>query len=114
MFCCCSHSVSQPARQCSQWPQAVWSQGTPTRSPSLTWRHAGADRDDVADALVAGDERRLRLDRPVALGGVQVGVADAARRDLDQDLARRRASGTGTSSIAAACRTRGRRRLSWS
>ena len=38
MFCCSGHSVSQPPRQCRQWPQAVYSQGTPTRSPSFTWR----------------------------------------------------------------------------
>ena len=45
---------------------------------------AAADGGDVADALVAGDERRVRLDRPVALGGVQVGVADA--RGVDRHL----------------------------
>jgi len=48
-------------------------------------RHAVADRDlghtraevlDDADPLVAGDERRRRLDRPVAVGGVDVGVAE--------------------------------------
>ncbi|MCY1540003.1 hypothetical protein D9M68_756170 [compost metagenome] len=36
MFCWLSQRVSQPVRQCSQQPHAVYSQGTPTRSPSLT------------------------------------------------------------------------------
>ena len=57
-----------------------------TRSPTARG-DAGADRLDDADALVAGDERRRRLDRPVAVGGVDVGVAQAARLDADQDLA---------------------------
>ncbi|PAV92719.1 hypothetical protein WR25_21442 [Diploscapter pachys] len=48
-----------------------------------------ADRRDIADALMPRDEGRVGLDRPVALGGVQVGVADARRldRDLDQAVA---------------------------
>ncbi|MNF91961.1 hypothetical protein D3C84_745850 [compost metagenome] len=50
----------------------------------------GAHGDHVADAFVAGNEGRLGLDRPVALGSVQVGVADAAGGDLHQQL-----SGTG-------------------
>jgi hypothetical protein len=41
---------------------------------------------DNADALVAGDERRGGLDRPVAAGGVDVGVAQAAGLDPDPDL----------------------------
>jgi hypothetical protein len=49
--------------------------------------HAGADGRHEAHALVAGDERRLRLHRPVALGGVEVGVADAGRLHRDLDLA---------------------------
>ncbi|MCY1293477.1 hypothetical protein D9M70_427380 [compost metagenome] len=48
--------------------------------------HPGAHRGDVADALVPGNERQARLHRPVALGGVQVGVADAGRLDLHQHL----------------------------
>ena len=39
-----------------------------------------------ADALVAGDERRRRLDRPLAAGGVDVGVAEPARLDPDEHL----------------------------
>ncbi|KAG1254351.1 hypothetical protein G6F57_011027 [Rhizopus arrhizus] len=46
---------------------------------------------DVPHALVAGDEWRVRFHRPVALGGVQVGVAYATGLDPDQYLARPRA-----------------------
>jgi hypothetical protein len=35
----------------------------------------------------AGDERRRRLDRPVAVGGVDVGVAAPRGLDPDDDLA---------------------------
>src|SRR5262245_36087165 len=40
-----------------------------------------------ACAFVTGDERQRRLDRPIAVCGMQVGVAAAARKDLDEDLA---------------------------
>ena len=56
----------------------------------LDRRDAGADGRDGADALVAGNEGRRGLHRPVAVGGVQVGVAHARGLDLDQDLARAR------------------------
>jgi hypothetical protein len=46
-----------------------------------------ADLDDLADGLVAGDPGKGRLVRPVAVHGVQVGVADAAGPHLDQHLA---------------------------
>ena len=39
----------------------------------------GPTRSIDADALVAGDERRRRLDRPLAARGVDVGVAEARR-----------------------------------
>jgi hypothetical protein len=42
----------------------------------------------MAYAFVAGNERWLRFDRPIAMRGVQIGVADAAGGDLDQHLAR--------------------------
>ena len=48
-------------------------------------RHPRAHRGNEADALVAQDKRRLGLDRPVAFGGVQVGVAHARRLDRDLD-----------------------------
>ena len=59
-------------------------------------RDAVADRDgrvaltelrDDADPFVPGDERHLGLDRPLAAGGVDVGVAQAGCLDPDQDLA---------------------------
>ena len=76
-------------------------------------RDAGAHGDDMTDALMARDEGRLRLDRPVAVDRVQVRVADAARRDLDEDLTGARV-GTGTSSIASGFRIRARLPPSWS
>ena len=48
---------------------------------------AGAELLDDADALVAGHEGRRRLDRPVAVRRVDVGVAEAGRLDPDEDLA---------------------------
>jgi hypothetical protein len=42
-----------------------------------------ANAGDETDALVARDERRPRLDGPVALGGVQVGMTYAADFHLD-------------------------------
>ena len=50
--------------------------------------HAPAELAHDADALVAGDERRSRLHRPVAVRGVDVGMAEARRLHLDQDLPR--------------------------
>src|SRR6478735_860223 len=47
---------------------------------------AVADTLDDADALVARDERQRGLDRPVAVCGVDVGVAQAGGLDPDQNL----------------------------
>ncbi len=44
-----------------------------------------ADRGDVADDLVAGDAGVERA-FPLALGGVEVGMADAAEGDVDRDV----------------------------
>ncbi|MNQ98330.1 hypothetical protein D3C85_1140150 [compost metagenome] len=55
--------------------------------PFLDVLDPGADARDVADALMARNEGRVRLDRPVALGRVQVGVADAGGLDLHLDHA---------------------------
>jgi hypothetical protein len=41
---------------------------------------------DDADPLMAGDQRQLWLDRPVAMGGVDVGVAQPGRLHPHQDL----------------------------
>ncbi len=49
--------------------------------------HPGAQCDNDADRLVTGNEGRGRLQRPVAVRGMQVGVADAARFGLHQNLA---------------------------
>ncbi len=58
---------------------------------------------DQADALMARDERGRRgLHRPVAVSGVEIGGADAARFGLDEDL-----TGTGGSG----CRSRGTREV---
>jgi hypothetical protein len=45
-----------------------------------------ADADDRTHAFMAGDERRFRFDRPIAVCGVEVGVADPGRGDADEDL----------------------------
>ncbi len=50
--------------------------------------HALADRLDEAGGLVAEQERVLVVDAALAVG--QVGMADAAGLDVDNDLARSR------------------------
>jgi len=57
----------------------------------LDVRDTGARGDDVADALVAGNERGIGFDGPVAFDGVQVRVTDTAGFDLYQEFARTRA-----------------------
>lgn len=49
-----------------------------------------AERGDHADTLVPRDEWQPRLHRPVAVGRVQVCVADAAGLHLEQHFARAR------------------------
>src|SRR5690606_16961625 len=60
--------------------------GVADRVPHLDPLHPVTDGDDRAHALVAGDEGRRGLDRPVTLCGVQVGVADTGVRHLHQRL----------------------------
>jgi len=48
---------------------------------------AGSERLDDSDALVARDQWQRRLDRPVAVRCVDVGVAEAAGLDPDEHLA---------------------------
>jgi hypothetical protein len=48
---------------------------------------AGSERLDDPHALVARDQRQGGLDRPVAVRGVDVGVAEAAGLDPDEHLA---------------------------
>ena len=47
---------------------------------------ARADALDDAHALVPGDERQRRLDRPLAARGVDVGVAETGCLDADEHL----------------------------
>ena len=47
---------------------------------------ARSDGDHRPDALVSGNERERGLQRPIAVRGVQIGVADAAGLGLDDDL----------------------------
>ena len=47
---------------------------------------ARTDGGDMPDAFMAGNEGRVGLDRPVSFCRVQVGMAHAGCRNLDQDL----------------------------
>jgi hypothetical protein len=49
-------------------------------------RVAGAEALNHTDALVAGDERRRRLDRPLPARGVDDGVTQPRRLDAHEDL----------------------------
>ena len=53
----------------------------------LVLGHLGADLGDDAGDLVAGDDRVVRL-APLALDGVDVGVADAGELDVERDVVR--------------------------
>src|SRR5690349_19250979 len=52
--------------------------------------HTIAHRCDVSDTLMSWNERKAGLDRPVAVRGMKVGVADARSLYIDQNLARSR------------------------
>ena len=45
--------------------------------PFLHVFHAGAHGADETDTFVTGNERRFRFDRPIAIGGMQVGMSNA-------------------------------------
>ena len=62
-------------------------QPTPTVSPTLNVVTARADRGDPADDLVAGHQR-IEAHPPLVADGVQVGVADAAKQDVDLHIRR--------------------------
>ena len=47
-----------------------------------------ANFENNPDTFVAGDKRRIGFYRPIAFGGVQVGVTHARRFDFHKDLAR--------------------------
>jgi hypothetical protein len=49
--------------------------------------HARSNGSDQTDRLMARNERECRLHRPVAVGRMEIGVADAAGLGFHQDLA---------------------------
>ena len=62
----------------------------PGHGDAIAERHLGnarAQLDDLPDALVPGDEGRRGLDRPVAVGGMDIGVAEPGSLDPHADLA---------------------------
>ena len=77
----------RPARQWRQWPQTTWPSPL-TMSPARQVRHVAADLEDLADELVADDERRL--DRPlgprIPARDVEVRAADPRLADPDPDV----------------------------
>jgi hypothetical protein len=63
----------------------------PWQGDPVARRDLGHPRSEALDnphTLVAGDERRFRLDWPVAVRGVDVGVAQTRRLDPHHHLAR--------------------------
>jgi hypothetical protein len=49
--------------------------------------HARSDGSDQSDGLMARNEREIGLYGPVAMRGMEIGVAHAARLSFDHDLA---------------------------
>ena len=62
------------------------SHGTPTRSPSANPSTPGPDRCDTADDLMTRHDRQFWIQQ-FAVHHMQIGPADAAGFDLDQNLA---------------------------
>src|SRR5262249_38265709 len=61
----------------------------PGHANPVAWRKAsdiGADRRHPSDDLVPGHDRQLRINE-LAVNDMQIGAADAASGNLDQDLA---------------------------
>ncbi len=104
------HRFSSPRRQNRQVPHVRRSQAMPTRWPSSKRDAPATESLDGADDLVPGDDTG-RVRREVALGEVQVGAADAAHGDPDEDLARagsgsaRSPNRSGPPSIGPTCST---------
>jgi hypothetical protein len=46
-----------------------------------------AEGHDASYPFMPGDEREVRLDRPIPMDGMDVGMAETCRFDLDDDLA---------------------------
>ena len=77
MFFCSRQSVSQPETQWSHGAACVAEPGHRDAVAERDLGHPRAELDDDSDTLVTGDERRRGLDRPVAVSGVDVGMAQA-------------------------------------
>ena len=80
-----SHRFSRPRRQYGQDPSTPPSQDTPTRAP--IGKLSGRSVDDLADDLMAGDQRAAERGE-FAFDDVQVGPADPARADAQQHVPR--------------------------
>ena len=82
-----AHRCRRPARQWRHSPHVTWPSPL-TMSPGLEVVDVRADLDDLADELVAHDQRRVdRLRGPgVPALDVQVGAADPGPVDPDQDV----------------------------
>ena len=72
--------------------------GDADRIALLEVGHARAERGDHAGDFMPGNERRHGLYRPISIGGMQIGMANAARNHLDQ-ISPGPGTGTGTCSI---------------
>ena len=86
MFSCSRHSVSQPDDAVLADAAGIAQPGHRDAFADGDLGHAGTELDDDADALMAGDERRRRLDGPVAMRGMDVGVAQPGRLHVDAHL----------------------------
>jgi hypothetical protein len=58
------------------------------RIPLFQAVNPGAARRNESRPFVTGNKRKRRPARPIAVGGMQVGVTDAGRDDLDEHFAR--------------------------
>ena len=82
-----SQYCSRPSAQAWQCWQLSTRQPTPDRIADLEPGDVVADRADVADDLVAGHAGIERA-APFGADRVQVGMADAAKGDVDLDVVR--------------------------
>ena len=65
----------------------------PRHADAVALFHNGdsrSDSGDQADRFMAGNERKGRLERPIAVSRVEIGVANAARFRLHHDLSNSR------------------------
>jgi hypothetical protein len=61
----------------------------PRHTHSITLFHvlyARADRGDISNTFMSRDERQCGFDGPIAVGRVQIGMADARRLDVDENV----------------------------